>query len=80
MTTARGEALETAPRSTIDVGLKEGIVEKFVQLENVGMVFQTRRGPFVAVKDINLAVRQGEFVSIIGHSGCGKSTLLNMVA
>jgi NitT/TauT family transport system ATP-binding protein len=37
-----------------------------------------RFGDLVAVRDVNLAVRQGEVVSLIGPSGCGKSTLLNM--
>ena len=35
-------------------------------------------GDLVAVRDVNLAVREGEVVSLIGPSGCGKSTLLNM--
>lgn len=55
-------------------------MDKYIQLENVKKVFETKKGSFVALKDINLTVKQGEFVSIIGHSGCGKSTLLNLVA
>ena len=55
-------------------------MDKYVQIENVQMVFDTRRGPFVALTDINLNIREGEFVALIGHSGCGKSTLLNLVA
>jgi len=55
-------------------------MEKYVQIENVQMVFDTKQGPFVALRDINLNIRQGEFISLIGHSGCGKSTLLNLVA
>lgn len=55
-------------------------MEKYVLLENVHKVFNTRQGGFVALRDVNLSVRQGEFVSIIGHSGCGKSTLLNLIA
>jgi nitrate/nitrite transport system ATP-binding protein len=35
---------------------------------------------FEALKDVNLNIQQGEFVSIIGHSGCGKSTVLNLIA
>ena len=44
------------------------------------MTFETRKGDFVALERIDLRVRKGEFVSLIGHSGCGKSTLLNLVA
>jgi nitrate/nitrite transport system ATP-binding protein len=51
-----------------------------VKLEGVGMTFATRRGPFVALERIDLAIRPGEFVALIGHSGCGKSTVLNLVA
>ena len=39
-----------------------------------------RFGSFVAVKDFDLNLAEGEFVSLIGHSGCGKSTVLSMVA
>ncbi len=55
-------------------------MEKYVQLDNVNMVFETKKGPFVALNDVNLSIAQGEFISIIGHSGCGKSTVLNLVA
>lgn len=55
-------------------------MEKFVSIENVGQVFKTKKGPFVALRDINLSVAKGEFITLIGHSGCGKSTLLNLVA
>ena len=55
-------------------------MDKYVQIENVEMVFNTKKGKFVALKNIDLCVQQGEFISLIGHSGCGKSTLLNLVA
>jgi len=55
-------------------------MEKFVLVENIDMSFKTPRGSFVALKDINLSIGEGEFVTLIGHSGCGKSTLLNLVA
>ncbi len=51
-----------------------------LQIQGAGMVFPTKRGPFVALRDIHLDVQRGEFVTLIGHSGCGKSTLLNLVA
>ena len=55
-------------------------MENFLQIESVGMSFDTKKGEFVALTGVNLNVQKGEFVSLIGHSGCGKSTLLNMVA
>jgi nitrate/nitrite transport system ATP-binding protein len=55
-------------------------MEKFVSVEQANMSFKTKHGSFVALKDINMSIRQGEFVTLIGHSGCGKSTLLNLVA
>ncbi len=53
---------------------------RFLRIENVGMSFPTKQGTFVALRDVNLDVARGEFISLIGHSGCGKSTLLNLVA
>jgi nitrate/nitrite transport system ATP-binding protein len=41
--------------------------------------FNTVKGKFVAVKDINLEVEKGQIISIIGHSGCGKSTIMNAI-
>jgi nitrate/nitrite transport system ATP-binding protein len=54
--------------------------EGFLKVEYTDMVFTTKGGSFHALKDINLDVRRGEFVTLIGHSGCGKSTLLNLIA
>ncbi len=52
----------------------------FIQVQNAEMVFTTRKGRFHALREIDLSVAQGEFVTLIGHSGCGKSTLLNLIA
>jgi nitrate/nitrite transport system ATP-binding protein len=54
--------------------------EGFLMVEYADMVFTTQSGSFHALKNINLRVRRGEFVTLIGHSGCGKSTLLNLIA
>jgi len=52
------------------------MASKFIDISKVEMRF----GQFHALSDVNLAVEQGEFITLIGHSGCGKSTLLNLVA
>jgi len=55
-------------------------MDRYLRVENVGMTFETKKGSFIALDRIDLTMKKGEFVSLIGHSGCGKSTLLNMVA
>ena len=55
-------------------------MKNFIDVQHADMVFTTRKGRFHALRDINLTVAQGEFVTLIGHSGCGKSTLLNLIA
>jgi nitrate/nitrite transport system ATP-binding protein len=54
--------------------------DRYLRIEDVGMSFETKKGSFVAIEGIDLTVKKGDFVSLIGHSGCGKSTLLNLVA
>ena len=54
--------------------------ERFIDVSRVEMVFTTKKGRFHALRDIDLQVAKGEFVTLIGHSGCGKSTLLNLIA
>ncbi|NCJ06501.1 ABC transporter substrate-binding protein [Synechococcales cyanobacterium C] len=52
-----------------------------VAVDQVDKVFSLADGgEYIALKGIDLTIKQGEFVSFIGHSGCGKSTLLNMIA
>lgn len=50
-----------------------------VEMVDVVKVYNTAAGEFTALKGINLQVRKGEFVGIVGKSGAGKSTLLNMI-
>ena len=53
-----------------------------VEMDRVTCTFAARggAGPYTAVRDVSLAVADGEFVSVVGPTGCGKSTLLNVVA
>ncbi|ELA7622749.1 ABC transporter ATP-binding protein [Vibrio parahaemolyticus] len=51
-----------------------------LDLTRLGMRFPTSDGEFIALKNVDLQINKGEFVSLIGHSGCGKSTVLNLVA
>jgi nitrate/nitrite transport system ATP-binding protein len=52
----------------------------YVELFNLSKIYETQKGPVAVVRDFTLDMREGEFVSLIGHSGCGKSTVLTMVA
>ncbi|MEM9884567.1 MAG: ABC transporter ATP-binding protein [Bacteroidota bacterium] len=50
-----------------------------ISLQNVNKVYRTKTIETLALNDINLEVKAGEFLSIMGPSGCGKSTLLNII-
>lgn len=53
----------------------------FVEVDHIDQAFPLPNGgTYIALKNIELKIQKGEFVSLIGHSGCGKSTLLNIVA
>ena len=51
-----------------------------VEFDRITCTFPGKAGPYTAVKDVTLAVAEGEFVSVVGPTGCGKSTLLNVAA
>jgi nitrate/nitrite transport system ATP-binding protein len=55
-------------------------LENFLNIEGVSKVYETPKGPYIVLDGVNLSIKQGEFICLIGHSGCGKSTLLNMIA
>jgi nitrate ABC transporter ATP-binding subunit len=54
--------------------------QPFLLIEDIGKVYPTKTGDYTVLDGVNLTVKEGEFVCVIGHSGCGKSTLLDMVS
>ncbi|MBD2021502.1 ABC transporter substrate-binding protein [Leptolyngbya sp. FACHB-36] len=53
----------------------------FLEVDHIDKVFPlSGGGTYIALKNVDLKIQQGEFVTLIGHSGCGKSTLLTIVA
>ena len=54
--------------------------QDFLTIKDVSKVYETPKGPYVVLDGVNLTIKEGEFICLIGHSGCGKSTLLNMIA
>jgi nitrate/nitrite transport system ATP-binding protein len=52
----------------------------FLVVKDVSKVYPTPKGSHTVLEGVDLTVREGEFICLIGHSGCGKSTLLNIVA
>lgn len=51
-----------------------------IEAQGVSLTFQTADGPVHALKDVDLTIEQGDFVSFIGPSGCGKTTFLRAMA
>lgn len=58
---------------------KENLSEDLIRLENLVKVYDTGAIKVLGLKKINLTIKRGEFVAIMGHSGSGKSTLMNIL-
>jgi NitT/TauT family transport system ATP-binding protein len=51
-----------------------------IDIRNLSLIFATADTPVIALSNVDLSIRQGEFVSLIGPSGCGKTTLMRVIA
>jgi len=56
------------------------VSEVVINASDLSLTFETNDGPVHALKDVNLSIGKGEFVSFIGPSGCGKTTFLRCIA
>ncbi|MGL5804070.1 MAG: ABC transporter ATP-binding protein [Xenococcaceae cyanobacterium] len=54
--------------------------QDYLVVKDVSKIYPTPTGEHIVLDGVDLTVREGEFICLIGHSGCGKSTLLNLVA
>jgi nitrate/nitrite transport system ATP-binding protein len=70
-------------KTTKSVGDTATAAKPFLSIKDVSKVYENPKDPeqpFVILDGVNLQIKEGEFICLIGHSGCGKSTLLNMIA
>jgi NitT/TauT family transport system ATP-binding protein len=74
--------MTTVSRGRVAGDPAPSVAQPLIELRDVAKRFNVkgRDEAFTAVKDVNLVIREGEFVAVVGPSGCGKSTLLNMIA
>ena len=59
--------------------LTENVTDELIRLENLVKIYDTGAIRVLGLKKINLTIRRGEFVAIMGHSGSGQSTLMNIL-
>lgn len=68
-----------SPRNQSAVSEPASVSKELIQMHNVVKTFKNAAGEFTVLKSIDLTIKSGEFVAVVGKSGSGKSTLLNMI-
>ncbi len=63
-----------------NLDIKKTKEDILMQINDVGLIYQSKNGETEAVKNFKLKVKNGEFVSIVGPSGCGKTTMLSIMS
>jgi len=68
----------SGPASVLRESVTESAFPPMIEIRGVVKIFKNAAGEFTVLKGVDLSIKRGEFVSIVGKSGSGKSTLLNM--
>lgn len=55
-------------------------MDKIIEIENVSLIYHSKKFETLALNELNLSIQKGEFVSIVGPSGCGKTTILSIIS
>lgn len=55
-------------------------MKNLIELKNVDLIYHSKKGETLALKDLSFVIKEGEFVSIVGPSGCGKTTILSLIS
>lgn len=55
-------------------------MKKLIEVKNVDLIYHSKKGETLALKNLNFEINSGEFVSIVGPSGCGKTTILSLIS
>ncbi len=73
-------ALKSLESTMVSSRMEESpLTQPLILMKDVSKIYHTDAGRFVALENVNLQIREGEFVSIIGKSGSGKTTLINLI-
>ncbi|MEM9330451.1 MAG: nitrate ABC transporter ATP-binding protein [Pseudomonadota bacterium] len=70
---------ETLPKAYQEAS-ESKLDARYLEFSQLTKVYPTPKGPLTVIEDVDLKMRKGEFITLIGHSGCGKSTALTMAA
>jgi putative ABC transport system ATP-binding protein len=59
----------------------ENIIEEIevIKMNNITKIYPMGKSEFIALEDVNVTIKKGEYVAIVGPSGAGKSTLMNII-
>src|SRR5271154_282953 len=59
--------------------MKSKEADKVIEVDHIKKVYMTKKMEYVAIRDVSISLKKGEFVSVLGPSGSGKTTLMNLI-